>query len=286
LPGKLISPVKRREAVERAIEKLDVSERRACKVIGLSRSAWRYEVVPNPEQDKLKQRIIELAGAYGRYGYRQITDMLKLEGWDVGKDRVYSVWQREGLKVPQKQPKRGRLWLADGSCIRLRPERANHVWSYDFVSEKTHDGRPIKILNIIDEYTRECLASVVRRRIRSIDVIHILADLFLERGCPEHIRSDNGPEFIAKKLVGWFKLLNVAPLFIQPGSPWENGYCESFNGKMRYELLDGEIFYSLLEAQVVIENWRRHYNTRRPHSSLGGKPPAPETWKPELKLVG
>jgi transposase InsO family protein len=267
------------------MQELKISERRACKTIGQVRSTQRYEAIPNQEQEKLQGRVIELATEYGRYGYRQVTDLLNMEGWDVGKDRVFSIWQREGLKVPQKQPKRSRLWLADGSCIRLRPEFKNHVWSYDFVSDQTHDGRKFKILNIIDEFSRECLASHVARRIRSQDVILILADLFLKHGIPKHIRSDNGPEFIAKKLVKWIKDLEVQPLFIEPGSPWENGYCESFNGKMRYELLDGEIFYSLFEAKIVIERWRIHYNTKRPHSSLGGRPPAPETFQPNLKLL-
>jgi transposase InsO family protein len=267
------------------IRELNVSERRACKTIGQIRSTQRYVAVLNPEQEKLECRVVELASEYGRYGYRQVTDLLQMEGWAVGKDRVYSIWQREGLKVPQKQPKRSRLWLADGSLIRHRPEYKNHVWSYDFVSEQTHDGRKFKILNIIDEHSRECLAAHFARRIRSQDVILILADLFLKHGIPKHIRSDNGPEFIAKKLVEWIKLLEVQPLFIQPGSPWENGYCESFNGKMRYELLNGEIFYSLLEAKIVIEQWRIHYNTKRPHSSLGGRPPAPQTFQPTLKLL-
>jgi len=181
--------------------------------------------------------------------------------------------------------KRRRLWLAEGSCIRHRPEFENHVWSYDFVEERTHDGRPVKILNIIDEFTRERLVSFVARRIRSQDVIFILADLFLQRGCPKFIRSDNGPEFIAKKLKKWLKDLEVQPLFIEKGSPWENGYCESFNGKMRFELLNGEMFYSLLEAKIIIERWRRHYNTKRPHSALGGRPPAPETFQPNLKML-
>ncbi len=161
--------------------------------------------------------------------------------------------------------------------MRKRPERPNHVWSYDFVADRTHDGRPFRILNILDEYTRECLASVVARRIRSQDVLLILADLFLSRGIPSHIRSDNGPEFIARKLRHWLTALQVAPLYIEPGSPWENGYCESFNGKMHDQLLNGELFYTLKEAQVIIERWRMHYNTVRPHSSLGGQPPAPET---------
>lgn len=216
-----------------------------------------------------------MASEYSRYGYRQVTNILNLEGYAVGKDRVYRIWREEGLKVPQKAPKRARLWLASGSAIRLRPERKNHVWSYDFVADRTHDGRPYKILNIIDEFTRECLASFVARRIRSKDVILVLADLFLKYGCPEHIRSDNGPEFIAWQLKAWLKLLEVKPLYIEKGSPWENGYCESFNGKMRYELLDGEIFYSLLEAKIIIERWRMHFNTKRPHSSLGCRPPAP-----------
>ena len=265
------------------MKELKISERRACKVIGQIRSTQRYIPVENPEQEVLEQRVVEIAEEFGRYGYRQVTDMLNMEGFDVGKDRVFSIWQREGLKIPQKQPKRSRLWLADGSTIRLRPEYKNHVWSYDFVSDQNYGGKKFKILNIIDEYTRECLASHVARRIRSQDVILILADLFLKRGIPKHIRSDNGPEFIAKKLVNWMRVLDIQPLFIEPGSPWENGYCESFNGKMRYELLNGELFYSLMEARIIIERWRVHYNTKRPHSSLGGRPPAPETFQPNMK---
>mgnify|MGYP005680398707 CR=1 FL=1 len=262
-----------------------VSERRACRVIGQSRTTQRYVPETSEEKEKLRERLIALATEYGRYGYRQITRMINNEGWTVGKDAVYTIWREECLQVPQKQPKRKRLWLANGSCIRKRPEFPNHVWSYDFVADRTHDGRPFRILNIVDEYTRECLASVVKRRIKSRDVILILAELFLLHGIPKHIRSDNGPEFVAKKLVKWLDQLEVGPLFIQPGSPWENGYCESFNGKMRYEFLNGEIFYSLFEAKVLIERWRRHYNTKRPHSSLGGRPPAPETRQPNLELL-
>jgi len=201
--------------------------------------------------------------------------MLNMEGWNVGRDQGFRIWQEEGLQVPQKQPKRSRLYLADGSCIRLRAEYPNHVWSYDFVADRTHDGLPYRILNIVDEYTRECLCSFPQRRLNSQDVILQLADLFLKRGCPKYIRSDNGSEFVAKQLLGWFKMLDVSPLFIEPGSPWENGYCESFNGKMRYELLDGEIFYNMTEARYMIRKWRKHYNEKRPHSSLGYRPPAP-----------
>ena len=202
---------------------------------------------------------------------------LNKAGWAIGKDRVERIWRREGLKVPRKQPKRGRLWLNDGSCVRLRPQRPNHVWSYDFVSGATHDGRSLRMLPLIDEYTRESLAIRVDRRLRSQDVIETLADTMLDRGIPEHIRSDNGPEFVAKVLRRWRLGLGTKPLYIEPGSPWENGYCESFNGKLRDECLNGEIFYSLKEAQTVIEQWRVHYNTVRPHSSLGYRPPAPHT---------
>lgn len=229
--------------------------------------------------------MIFFAKLYGRYGYRKVTGLLNFEGWDVGKDSVYTIWREEGLQVPEKQPKRGRLWFNDGSCIRERPLYPNHVWSYDFVADRTRDGRPIKILNIIDEFTKECLVAFVDRRICSREIIFILADLFLARGCPKHIRSDNGSEFIAKKLLKWFKTLEIAPLFIEPGSPWENGYCESFNGKMRYELLNGELFYTLKEAQIIIEKWRRQFNTIRPHMSLGYKAPCPETCAPDWEKL-
>jgi putative transposase len=206
--------------------------------------------------------------------------MLNDTEWSVGTDRVSRIWRREGLKVPKKQRPRGRLWLNDGSCIRLRPQRRNHVWSYDFVEAQTHDGRKLRLLTLIDEYSRECLAIRVARRINSFGVIETLADVMLTRGVPEHIRSDNGSEMTAKIVRHWLGSLGTRTLYIEPGSPWENGYCESFNGKLRDELLNGEIFYSLKEAQIVIEQWRTHYNTIRPHSSLGYRPPAPETFNP------
>jgi putative transposase len=224
--------------------------------------------------------MIDLARLYGRYGYRRITAMLRREGWRVNHKRIERLWRREGLKVPKKQRKRGRLWATDGSCLRLRPEYPSHVWSYDFVSDRTANGRPLKILTLIDEYSRECLAIDVERSIRSIDVLQRLAELFLERGAPEYIRSDNGPEFTAILIRNWLDLLEVETLFIEPGSPWENGYVESFNGRLRDEYLNGEIFYTLKEAKVLIERWRREYNGVRPHSSLGYRPPAPETHMP------
>jgi len=194
----------------------------------------------------------------------------------VNHKRVERIWRREGLKVPKRQPKRGRLWLNDGSCIRLRAERKDHVWAYDFVQHRTHDGRPYRMLTLVDEFTRECLAIDVARRLRSDDVLERLAWLFATRGVPAHIRSDNGPEFTAHVVRDWLARLDVKTLFIQPGSPWENGYVESFNSKLRDELLNGEIFYTLREAKVIIERWRRYYNVERPHSSLGYRPPAPE----------
>ena len=242
------------------------------------RSTQRQDPVVSELDHQITDRITELATQYGRYGYRRITDMLQLEGWRVNHKRVERIWRLEGLKVPKRQPKRRRLWLGDGSCIRLRPTHRNHVWSYDFVTDRTSEGRKVRMLNIIDEFTRECLAIRVDRHIEAIDVIETLKDLFITRGLPEHVRSDNGPEFVADILREWLHDLNVNTLFIEPGSPWENGYIESFNGKFRDELLNGEIFDTLTEARVITKRWRKYYNTIRPHSSLGRRPPAPETF--------
>lgn len=265
--------------------KFKISERRACRAIEQSRSTHRYKFVENNFDDLVRSRTIAIAKEYGRYGYKRVTEMLKSEGFRVNKKRIELIWRQEGLKVPSKQPKRSRLWLCDGSTIRHRPEFKNHVWTYDFVSDQTHDGRKFKVLNILDEHSRELLISYTARTIRSQDVIFILADLFLKHGMPKFIRSDNGPEFVAKNLMKWFLTLDVQPLFIQPGSPWENGYIESLNGRMRDEFLNGEIFYSLIEAKVLIERWRQHYNTKRLHSSLNYKPPTPETLQPTLNQL-
>jgi transposase InsO family protein len=257
------------------------SERHACQLVHQPRGTQRYQPTQRNDEDALTRAIITLASQYGRYGYRRITIKLREAGWKVGKDRVERIWRREGLKIPQKQKPRGRLWLNDGSCVRLRPEHPNHVWSYDFVSTFTHDGRTVRMLNLIDEYTRECLAIHVRRRINSINVIEVLADAMIEHGIPAYIRSDNGPEFVAAELRKWLARIGTGTLYIEPGSPWENGYCESFNSRLRDEFLNGEIFYSLKEAQVLAERWRVYYNTERPHSSLGYQPPAPRAWQPE-----
>lgn len=228
------------------------------------------------DEAPLTKAVIDLATEYGRYGYRRVTALLWYYGWHVNHKRVERIWREQGLKVPQKQPKRGRLYLNDGSCIRLRPTHRNHVWSYDFVMDRTHDTRSYRMLTVIDEYTHECLAIHVKRKLNSSDVLECLADLFMKHGVPEHIRSDNGPEFVAEAVREWLSAAQVKTLYIEPGSPWENGYCESFNGKLRDELLNGEIFYTLKEAMILIEQWRVHYNTVRPHSSLGYRPPAPQ----------
>jgi len=262
--------------VQRVCNTLAVSERRACKVIEQARTTQRHRSHIPSDEELLTARIVELATRYGRYGYRRIAALLKGEGWQVNHKRVERIWRKEGLKVPHKQPKRGRLWLNDGSCIRLRPEHKDHVWSYDFLTARTADGRAFRILTILDEYTRESLAILVARHISSQDVIDQLFHLFVFRGIPEHIRSDNGPEFTAKAIRHWLGRLGVGTLFIEPGSPWENGYIESFNGKLRDELLNGEIFTTLAEAKVLIEEWRKEYNHIRPHSALGYRPPAPE----------
>ena len=259
---------------------LGVSERRACRVVGQHRSTQRKVPIPRADERPLTEAIIRLASEYGRYGYRRVTALLRHEGWAVNAKRVERIWRREGLKVPQKQPKRGRLWLNDGSCLRLRPQYRGHVWSYDFVVDRTHDGKAFRMLTVIDEYSRECLAIHVQRKLRSDDVLAVLTELFQCHGPPDHIRSDNGAEFTAKAVRDWLGRIGVKTLYIEPGSPWENGYNESFNGKLRDELLNGEIFYTLQEATILIERWRQHYNTIRPHSSLHYRPPAPETILP------
>jgi len=273
----VISPETRRQVVHQVQQRLGISERRACRVLKQARSTQRYTGRSSDEERLLTARIIELARKYGRYGYRRITALLQQEGWQVNHKRVERIWRHEGLKVPARQPKRGRLWFNDGSCVRLRPAYRDHVWSYDFMQDRTHNGVAFRILNIIDEYSRECLLTRVERHLSHEQVLEALVWLFCTRGVPAHIRSDNGSEFTARRVRQWLARLGLKTLFIEPGSPWENGYIESFNGKMRDELLDQEIFYTLKEAQVLIEDWRCHYNHIRPHSSLNYRPPAPET---------
>ena len=251
-------------------ETLGVSERRACRVLGQVRRTQRYTPKVADDEEALTANVVSLA---------------KTDGWRVNHKRVERIWRQEGLKVPARQPKRSRLWFNDGSCIRLRPEHRNHVWAYDFVFDRTREGRPLKFLNVVDEFTRECLTINVARRQTSRDVLRTLAKLMLKHGVPEHIRSDNGPEFAAKAVRQWLSRLGVRTLFIEPGSPWENGYIESFNGKLRDELLDSEVFTTVQEAKVLTAWWRRQYNHVRPHSSLGYKPPAPVVIRPLISVA-
>ncbi|MBU3618190.1 IS3 family transposase [Polynucleobacter paneuropaeus] len=283
IKGKLLSPAKRKTAAQVLLQKYSTSERLACELVGLSRAAYRYMPLPKDDEEPLRAEVIRMASTYGRYGYRFIASMMRNVGWGQATTaRVARIWRQEGLKIPQRQPPRGRLWLSDGSCIRLRATAPNHVWSYDFVFIRDAYGGKIRMLTMIDEFTRKCLTIHCARRIGSIQVIEQLANAMITHGIPEHIRSDNGPEFIAKELRSWLSGIGVKTAYIEPGSPWENGFCESFNGTFRDNLLDGEIFYSLKEAQIIVGEWVKHYNQVRPHSALGYRPPAPQTQVPKL----
>jgi transposase InsO family protein len=258
-----------------AQQKLGVTERRACAALGQSRSAQRHPPKRADDEAALTTDILALAKQYGRYGYKRITALLRVQGWQVNHKRVERVWRQEGLKVPSRHKKRGRLYLNDGSCMRLRACWRNHVWSYDFVAERLSDGTKIRTLTVVDEYTRECLSLRTGYRLQADDVMAALTELFATRGIPDHIRSDNGSEFTAKSIRAWLARLGMRTLYIEPGSPWENGYNESFNGRLRDECLNGEMFHTLKEAQVILEQWRHHYNHIRPQTSLGYKPPPP-----------
>ena len=246
-----------------------VSERRVCRILGQPRSTQRRCVHTADDEPRLIRDMVRLASQYGRYGYRRVTKLLRDEGWGVNHKRVERLWRREGLKVPHKQPKRRRLWLNDGSCVRLRAAHKNHVWSYDFVQSRTHDGRVIRMLTLIDEHTRECLAIDVARKLNSESVLERLSDLFVRRGVPRYIRSDNGPEFTAIAVRDWLERVGVKTLFIEPGSPWENGYAESFYSRFRDEFLAMNSFESLSSTRSMTKEWRDSYNNWRPHSSLG-----------------
>lgn len=272
-----MSPAKRRLLIEKVSLKYHLSERRTCRALKLHRSYARYIPLKKKDEDEITAKIIELACEYGRYGYRRITAMLRLQGYLINHKRVERIWREQGLRVPKKQPKRRRLWMNDGSCVRLRAEYKNHVWSYDFVFDRLSNGRQIKWLNIIDEYSRECLASIPKRNWRHMDIIEVLSGLFMQKGCPEYLRSDNGSEFTATHIREWLRDVGVGTLYIEPGSPWENGYCESFNSKMRDEFLNVELFDTMFEAIALTKMWVETYNTIRPHSSIGYKPPAPQT---------
>ena len=253
----------------------EVSERRVCRVLGQARSTQRYSPKRLDDDRLLITEMRRLVEAYPRYGSERVHRILINTGWRVNFKRVHRLWQQEHLQVPQKQHKRRRLpGCSANSCIRRRAQAPNDVWSYDFLTDRTEDGRQLKLLVVIDEFTRECLAIEVGRTFTARDVILTLQYLFALRGAPRHLRSDNGPEFVAQKVQSWLKQASVTTLYIEKGSPWENGYVESFNGKLRDELLNRELFLSVPEARYVSDEWRMEYNHRRPHSGIGWQTPA------------
>jgi putative transposase len=270
----VVGPARKREAVSHLVEACDASQRRACKVVRQPRSTNRYEPKRSDEEDRLKRRLKEISDAEPRWGYRTAASQLRREGWRINDKRVQRLWREEGLKVPQRQRKRRRLGKIANSSQRQRATARNEVWSYDFVMDQTSDGRRLKLLCVVDEFTRECLAIHVARNIGALEVIAVLEGLVKERGAPKHLRSDNGPEFIAGAVRRWLESQGIGTLYIEPGSPWENAYCESFNGRLRDGLLNREEFASELEAKVLSAEWRRNYNERRPHSALGDLTPS------------
>ncbi len=254
--------------------KVNQSERRVCRVLGQARSTQRYATVPRDGDEHLARRMHELVRAHPRRGYRMIWGMLRREGWRVNVKRVYRLWKREGFKVPEKQHKRTRLGHSENGILRRRAERKDHVWCVDFIHDRDERGRPLKWLSVVDEFTRECLALEAARSMTARGVAEVLIGLFTTRGVPRHIRSDNGPEFIAATVRRLADLTGVETLYIAPGSPWENGYAESFHSRLRDELLNAEEFADVAEARALAAAWRHEYNHHRPHSSLGYTPPA------------
>ena len=248
-------------------QKLNTSERRTCFVLGLSRSSLRYQAKPTSD-DELRLAMIRLAKQYGRYGYRKVTALLRMEGWRVNHKKIERLWGQEGLQLPHRHKKRRRLYHQNSSVIRLRPTHSNHIWAIDFVHDKLSNGRNYKILTVLDEYTREALCVAVRPKMNAHDVLDALHPLLMKHGKPEFIRSDNGPEFISMHLQDWLKRVGIQPLQIYPGSPWENGYNERFNGTLRKEVLNAEWFHATKQAQVAINAWLRQYNQIRPHHAL------------------
>lgn len=262
-----------RRVLAQELKVLGLSERLACGLVGLARSSFRYRPhPPSSDEEELRGAVRRLARRHRRYGYRRMTALLRRQGQRVNAKRVWRIWRREGLALPHKHPRRSR----QGPRVEL-PQRAvqpNHVWTYDLLFDRTESGQVLKILIVLDEYTRESLAIRVERWLRAREVIETLERLYGWRGVPQYLRSDNGPEFIAQELQAWLATKATQTIDIAPGQPWENGYAESFIGKFRDECLNEEVFRSVVEARVVIEGWRREYNQRRPHSALGYQTPA------------
>jgi putative transposase len=254
--------------------RLHRSERRVCRVLDQPRSTQRYAAVPRDGDEHLVRRMHELVRLHPRRGYRMIWAMLRLEGWRVNRKRVYRLWKQESLSVPSKQHKRTRLGHSASGILRRRAERKDHVWCVDFIHDRDERGRALKWLSIVDEFTRECVCLEVNRSMTARGVAEVLIGLFTTRGVPKHIRSDNGPEFVAQTVRRLAELTGVESLYIAPGSPWENGYAESFHSRLRDELLNAEVFADVAEARALAARWRDEYNHHRPHSALGYVPPA------------
>ena len=263
-----MSPASKRQAATHVMQWHDMSERAACRLVGQHRSTQRRHVERPGQEACLLADMRRLSASNPRFGYRRIHQMLLREGWAINHKRVQRLWRREGMRVPRKRLKRRRLGDSSQSCMRRKAEFKNHVWSYDFVFDRLEDGRQVKILTLVDEYTRECLCVHAARSVTAEDLIGLLVGVMVEHGAPKHVRSDNGPEFAAKAVRSWLASLGAETLFVEPGSPWENGYIESFNSRLRDELLNGEIFTSLAEVRYLAETWRTQYNQKRPHSGL------------------
>jgi putative transposase len=270
----MVSPTRRREAVEQLEEGFEASERRACQVVSQPRSTQRYRPKTRAVDLAQVERLHELVRLHPRYGYRRMWALLRGEGWRVNRKKVWRLWRKEGFKVPQKQRKKRRLGSSANGIVRFRPLHKNHVWTWDFIHDRDERGRPLKWLSLVDEYTRECLALEVERSMTAWDVVDVIRQVVLIRGAPEHIRSDNGPEFIAAAIRSWLESAGIGTLYIAPASPWENGYAESFFSRLRDELLNAELFADLREAKTLAATWQSEYNHRRPHSSLGYLSPA------------
>ncbi len=254
-------------------ERFQVSERRACQVVGQSRATQRYERRTPDDEPALVARMLELVRRWPRRGYRWIGAMLRAEGFRANAKRVYRLWRREGLRVPSHTKKRRRLGSSANGSQRRRATRPNEVWSWDFVFDTTSDGRTLKFLVVVDEFTRECLVLEPARKHNSRTVIEALAEVMTSRSAPRHIRSDNGPEFIAKAVQRWLAERTVKTLYIEPGAPWQNAYVESFNSRLRDELLNCEVFDHLLEARALATRWRDEYNRVRRHGALDYRTP-------------
>jgi transposase InsO family protein len=294
----MVSPARRREAVEHLQEQFDASQRRTCRAIEQPRSTQRYRARIKDDEPAMIGRMHALVRGHPRYGYRRIWAMLRAEGWPVNRKRIWRLWKREGFKVPRKQRKKRRLGQSANGIMRYRPQHKDHVWTWDFIHDRDERGRPLKWFALVDEYTRECLALEVERSLTALDVIDILSQVLWIRGAPQHIRSDNGPEFIAHAIRRYLATVQVGTLYIEPGAPWENGYAESFFSRLRDELLNCELFADLRHAKQLAETWQNEYNHRRPHSSLryrtpaayaaslGGSAPEPPASKPPRKAPG